>query len=122
MEEKNVQTDVTTENAADAETEAQATTDANAPILPGEEYAAKVAEEDPEELERVRSKLMTLILVKCKAIDSGTIRVQIKPMVYSMSIADCENMYKAISQHGLLGLTRMVMSHNREVKKENAKK
>ena len=91
------------------------------PILPDEEYAAKVAEEDPEELEKVRSRLMTLIRVKGKSLGGDTLTQQIKPMVYSMSLADCNQMCDVLNKHGMLGLVNMIMKHNKEEKKKQKK-
>lgn len=91
------------------------------PILPDEEYASEVAKEDPEELEKARGRLMTILRVKCKSLGPGAL-AQIQPMVYNMSIADCNNMYKVINEKGIFGMLSMVTKHNKEMKKEQNKK
>ena len=91
----------------------------NQPILPDAEYAAMVAEEDAEELEKARKRLMLLLYQKCGNLGKSVLDGQLKPMVYSMSISDCNNMYDVISKHGVMGLMRMSMKHNREEKKAN---
>lgn len=87
------------------------------PILPDEEYAAKVSEEDPEELEHARKRVMTMVRIKGKNIGGDVLANQIEPMVYSMSIADCESMYNVLKRHGMIGLMNMLMKHNKEVAK-----
>lgn len=88
------------------------------PILPGEEYASEVAKEDPEELEKARRRVMSMLRIKAKGLDSVTITQQIQPMVYSMSISDCNNLYNSLLKHGVMGLARMAAKHNREEKKK----
>lgn len=118
MEEKNIQNEeVVVESVIDAAN----SVDSQQPILPDEVYAAEVAKEDPEELEKARKKLMNIIRIKGRCIGGDTLANQIQPMVYAMSIRDCENMYSAVSRHGIIGLMHMVSSHNKELKKEQKK-
>lgn len=77
-------------------------------LRPEEEYREKLKEEDPEELERARKKLMLMINIKCKGAGPDVINGQIKPMVQEMNIADCENMIKMIKKHGMYGLPMML--------------
>ena len=88
------------------------------PILPDEEYASEVAKEDPEELEKARSRVMSILRVKAKGLGGDAIAQQIRPMVYSMSISDCNNLYDVLSKHGIMGLARMAAKHNKEAKKK----
>lgn len=87
------------------------------PILPDEEYVEETAKEDPEKLEEARKRLMALVRIKGKGISSSTMKLEIEPMVYSMNISDCNNMYSAIKRHGMSGMTRQVMKYNRSQKK-----
>ena len=82
-------------------------------LHPEEEYQQEVAQEDPEELEKARKKLMLMITIKCKGTAPGIIDGQIKPMVYSMNISDCENMTQMIKKKGMFGLTGLL---NKQVK------
>ena len=118
MENNEVKQDACVEEVAEQQgNNEEKVTDAKKPILPDEEYAAKVAEEDAEELEKARSRLMIMLRRKCACLGNATLEQQLKPMVYSMSISDCNNMYNVIDKHGLLGLTRMAMKHNKAEKK-----
>ena len=78
--------------------------EALAATSPEEEYKQKVDEEDPEELEEARKKLMLIINVKCKGIGTDVIMGKIKPMVNEMNIADCKNMTEMIKKKGMYGL------------------
>ena len=73
-------------------------------IRPEDDYQKKLEEEDSEALEKARYKLMTLISMKCKGAPAGMVDGQIRPMVYSMNISDCENMTEIIRKKGLFGL------------------
>lgn len=77
-------------------------------IHPEEEYRNEVESEDPELLEKARKKLMIMITAKCKGVNVGLIEGQIKPMVYSMNISDCENMTEMIKKKGMFGLMAMI--------------
>lgn len=104
------------ENVAEVET---ATTEKNKqPIMPDAEYTAAVTEDDQEELDKMRKKLMTLIRVKCSSLGKDTIDNQLQPMVYSMNLADCKAMHDALAKKGLLGLAAMVAKHQKSAKKK----
>ena len=84
---------------------------------PEDEYKKKVEEEDPEKLEEARKKLMLMINIKCKGIGIPTIQGKIKPMVYQMNIADCENMTQKIKKKGMYGLPIALKTHTKYVEK-----
>ena len=88
---------------------------------PSPEYVAAVAQEDPAELEEARKKLMMLIRIKCGSLGTNTIERQLKPMVYSMNLADCKGMHSALSKKGVLGLVSMLAKHKRMEKRVKRK-
>lgn len=104
---------------AEGDNKSEVTTDDSLkPILPDEEYASEVAKEDPEKLEEARRKVLSILRVKAKCLGGDAFVKQIQPMIYSMSISDCNQMYEVLSKHGIMGLTRMAMKHNKEEKKK----
>ena len=112
---------VVNDASEDAEKKETSINEGPKPILPDEEYSSEVAKEDPEELDKARSRLMTLLRVKCKSIGGDTLALQIQPMVYSMSISDCNQMYNVLEKKGIFGLLHMVTQHNKENKKAQKK-
>ena len=107
------------DETAEAEMKREEKTDgAMKPILPGEEYASEVAKEDPEELEKARRRVMAILRIKAKGLNGDALAQQIQPMVYSMSISDCNNLYNTLSKHGIMGLARMAAKHNKEEKRK----
>ena len=119
MEENNEKMQATTANAEqNIEENVKKSEDITPkPILPDEEYASEVAKEDPEELEKARNRLMTLLRIKCKSLGNDMLTLQIQPMVYSMSLSDCNQMYDVLNKKGIFGMMSMVAKHNKETKK-----
>ena len=118
MTEENVNLDISEEMKEDVNETNTQSSETPQPILPDEEYAAEVAKDDPEELDQARRKLMILLQAKCRSVGNDVIKYQIKPMVYSMSLSDCTEMYRVISQKGIVGLMSMVTRHNKVVRRQ----
>jgi hypothetical protein len=88
------------------------------PVMPDAEYEARTKEDDQNALAEARRKLMNLIRLKCGSLGHTTIENQLKPMVYSMSLADCVAMYDTLSKKGVLGLAMMLKKHQKGNKKK----
>lgn len=83
---------------------------------PDEEYAQDVQNDDPEKLAEARKKLLIVMNMKCKgSVSPAVLTAQLKPMVEKMSLADCENMTKMISKHGVFGLTMALKKHTKSM-------
>ena len=117
----NKNAEVTNESASaenDASVATVESTNDKQPIMPDADYAAAVAEENQEELNVARKKLMTLIRVKCASLGKDTIENQLQPMVYSMNLADCKAMHDSLAKKGIIGLIAMATKHQKKSKKK----
>lgn len=88
------------------------------PILPDADYVAEAEKDDPEELAQSRRKLMVLLRAKCGSVGNDVLTFQIQPMVYSMTLKDCNNLYDLVKKKGVAGLLGAFNKHNKMVKKQ----